>query len=215
MDTHKIAYLVNQAGMPNPGVAGWPNGNVWWVATIMAESTGNSKAVNGTHYGLLQISAQHAGKHPAGSPADPEAYKQFLFAPMNNLNAGKSLFAVQGVGAWKASNFGRAKWKNKAEQGVALPVQPTLEEVVGGDVTGHDPLSDAIDLVSDPIEAVVNALDTARKWITDPSNLFRIAQVGGGIVLAIVAAAIVIKPLVNTDSISSNSGWQPVRGIST
>lgn len=196
MDARKIAYLVAQAGMPNPGVAGWPNGNVWWVATVMAESSGNPKAINGTHYGLLQISAQHAGKHPNGSPSDPEAYKQYLFVPLNNLAAGKSLFAVQGVGAWSASNFGRSKWKNKAEQAVALPEKPTLEEAIGSEVTGSDPLSDALDLVNDPLEAVVNAIDTARKWITDPSNLFRIAQVGGGIVLALVAAAVVVKPYV-------------------
>src|SRR5262245_10505271 len=99
MDANQVAYVVKQVGMPNPNVPGWPNGDVWWVATIMAESSGNRKAKKGTHYGLLQISAQHAGIHPAGSPKDPAQYEQYLYQVYNNLAAGKSLFGVQGAGA--------------------------------------------------------------------------------------------------------------------
>jgi len=194
MDASEVAWLVRNEGMPNPNVPGWPNGDVWWVATIMAESSGNPKASNGTHFGLTQMSQDHAGTHPAGSPAMP-AYKQYMFVPVNNLKGAKSLFAVQGVGAWKASELGRRKWKTKAEASVALPKQPSLTEIVG-DVTGSDPLEDALGLVTDPLEGIVNAIDNARKWITEPNNWFRILQVGGGITLAIVAAAVVIKPYV-------------------
>jgi hypothetical protein len=75
------------------------------------------------------------------------------------------------------------------------------------DITDPGEVLDAAGaLVSDPMELIAAALKPikdmvkmvadAASWIGDPQNWVRIVQVGGGVVLALVAASIVAKPVI-------------------
>lgn len=108
------------------------------------------------------------------------------------------LYNERGWQPWAASHrpsrSDREAW-NAAEG--ATQVDPTSPSDLFG--LGSALISDPMEMVAaalKPIKDLVEMVADAARWVGDPNNWVRILQVGGGIALALVAASIVAKPVI-------------------
>lgn len=167
--------------------AGFAGGEVSTVVAIAECESGfrtdatNTKNANKTvDVGLMQINSVHLKAHPTWTQA-------WLKLPANNMAAARTLWAESGAKPWAPS---QGCWRSKVGKGASFGDIP---DIIGG--IASDPLS----VIPDPFEIVgqlVEPVLAAAKWIGNPGNWVRIVQVGGGVALGLVAASIVVKPIV-------------------
>lgn len=213
---------VGQVATAVEGMPGGASTRVRWVQIVMGESSGNTRARNGTHHGWLQMSEQHAGVYPDDSPADPAQYARWLWAPLNSLRAGAAIYEDRGFQPWVASAANQLLWLPAARaavqrsivgQGEPLPSwwaeenASTIAETVGGLSASGLPggLDDALGSITDPVEQVaaqlgrgVQAIADAGAWLTDRDNWLRIALVGAGGAVVVVSAAVLARPVIES-----------------
>ena len=178
-----------------------------WVAKSRQESGHRDDIedfAGSGHWGLWQISETHwktlNGRY-AGHPQGDEMFASWLRQPRYNFVAAKILFEKDGWRPWNAS--GGKPTPNAADKAAA----GSPEDTAGSDVLrgAGDLVESGVDAVTDPLGAIVGPimdavalLKDAAVWISDRDNWIRILQVGGGVALALVAASIVVKPIISS-----------------
>lgn len=164
------------------------------TAIALAESGGNTNAHNAVppddSYGLWQINMYGplgpARRRDLGLSSNTE-----LFNPQTNAKAAKYVYDRQGFRAW--SVYTNNKYQQYMQRGRAA-----VDATSGS--SSDKPISERVgDVLSDPtgligiFNPLVDSVLSGFTWIGNPANWIRILQVGGGIVLAIVAANIVVS----------------------
>jgi hypothetical protein len=191
---YTIAILT---GLPNPRVM---------AAVAMAESSGRTDVVNSIGcVGLWQIN------QPEWVKDHPSWTQDWLKNPLNNATAAKVVYDAQGLKAWEAytngdyakylgqqvSNLGgsyqngqivNASWWDDLKhywQGIGEGATGTVEGLGGGlvDATGLSGLGQ----VADSIYGIAEATQKAGTWLSKGSNWVRIAYVGGGTLVVLMA----------------------------
>ena len=199
MDISNIAKTAGLCGFP-----GDHDENKIAIATAiaMAESGGNESAHNSNantgddSYGLWQINM-------LGS-LGPSRRQQFgisrndeLLDPCTNAKA-MSIVSSGGTNwqPWTMYTNGEYKKHLEAAKKVSNVGGSSSEIPIGeriGDIAS-DPFG-AFKVLIDPFLQVSQGILDGFLWIGNPRNWTRAVQVGGGVALAIVAVAIVIKPV--------------------
>jgi hypothetical protein len=171
----------------------------------MAESSGDDKIVNEIGcVGLMQINQPvHVGKHPKWT-------RTWLQNPMNNLAAALVLYKEAGGfdapwadskhkgggGGWGGKVSGSSGGTGGATQvdddPCGLLVGPAYEECLKNQQGGGGGTS--LGDTAAEIGRLAQAVAKAGNWLADPGNWVRIAYVGGGALLALVAVNVIIQP---------------------
>lgn len=154
------------------------------TAIALAESGGNELATNtnsnGTiDAGLWQINSVHKKSHPSWTIV-------WLQKPENNAKAMQSL--SKGGSDWSPwTTYKSGAYKShldtadKAVKGIASDT--SISDQVGG-IPGVDAVETAVSSIGD-------ALGKVGSWISNTDNWIRVAQVVGGLGLALIAVAII------------------------
>jgi len=177
------------------------------VAVALAESGGNTTATNSnsdgsTDTGLWQINSVHQRTHSGWTVA-------WLKDPMNNAVA---MAEVSGGGSnwspWVAYKNGKYRQfldrgKTAAEAATGLSITDRLGDIIGGVANPVETAGGIVDafgnIITSPLEAITAIVQpalAAATWLGNPANWLRIIQVIGGVALGLVAASIVVKPVV-------------------
>jgi len=167
------------------------------TAVALAESGGSETETNrnddgSIDVGIWQINSVHRERHPEWTTA-------WLKVPSNNASA---MAVVSGNGSnwqpWTAYKNGRYEiFMRRAQAAVAATPTADVTDVVNQAVDSVLP-GDPLQAISAALTSTVEVLNTAAKWIGDPRNWIRVVQVNGGVILGIVAIAIVIRPVVES-----------------
>jgi hypothetical protein len=191
-----------------------------WLAKADEESDLRDKCINEIGAtGLWQVRDIHAGRIP-GSPASEAQMRTWLQNPVNNMKAAKYLYEqARGWGPW-ASSGGRPTVTAAHRAAVNDPTGPGgLGSGVGaGDIvnlfgdaarnpgqavdaageilSGLNPLDDVAEAIENAVSAVVDTVNKVGGWISKRENWIRTGQVIGGLGLALIAANLVAKPVV-------------------
>jgi hypothetical protein len=188
LDYLQLGRLANDAGFRG-------NDILIAIGVAMAESGGDSDAVGdgGDSIGLWQIN------RPAwptlGSVAE-------LKVPANNARAAKHVHdnGRRGWGEW--TTYRNGDYREHYNAAVAAVPKPTSGggsfdwssvPLVGGVLGG---IEDAADTATDTLGTIAEAVADVGGWITQSHNWVRVGLVLGGVVLTIVAVAIVARPVV-------------------
>jgi hypothetical protein len=157
-----------------------------WVALAQRESSGRTdvRSPSGRHVGLWQIGKFHYPLVIDSGATNEEVFARWLETPNNNWRAATIVYGRQGWGAWEASHAET----EEARQAVANPNSEGVEGTFG--------LGDVADAIPDPLEQIkmlAEVFGKALEWITDPNTWRRIALVGAGVGIALVAVNALIK----------------------
>lgn len=168
-----------------------------WVAKARQESGFNTDAVSvtGCCVGLWQINVDaHMSK--IGAVNRDDAVSQ-MKSPLRNWYVAKLVYAADGWRPWTAS--GGKPVPSSADLAAAQNPDSTLAKSGGGDPGEAKPgfgALDPIQALSNALGAIVDPILAAGKWLGDPGNWVRVAQVTAGIGLALIAATLFAKPVV-------------------
>lgn len=169
-----------------------------WVAKARQESgfrTDVEDFLGSGHWGLWQIDEDHFGKPGMPAASSKEAFIIGLKIPGFNWMAAKALYAQSGWAPWRASG-GKPTPSPADERAAGTPDNTVLEGGDGGILGTAGDFVDSINPV-DELTAIVPAILAGAKWIGNPANWTRVVQVGAGIGIVLIAASIVIRPVVN------------------
>lgn len=187
---------------------GWGERSEDAAEVAMAESGGDDKIVNSIGcVGLMQIN------QPVHVKAHPTWTRKWLQNPMNNLRAALVLYKAAGNkwdGPWLDSRDkgGGGGWGGKVSGSTggtggatqadddpceALKGTPGYEFCTRDNGDSGVPGTDFGE-VAGQIGRLAQAVAKAGNWLADPHNWVRIAYVGGGGLLALVAVNIVAQP---------------------
>lgn len=184
------------------------NNDVATVATAiaLAESGGNERAHNQNaatrddSYGLWQINMYGdlgpARRRQFDLKSNADLYDQF-----KNAQVAGDIWNASGFTPWSTYKSGEykkfmARATAATHEGGAPATGSTGDLPLGdriSDALSIDPL-DAFKMLIDPALKVFDVIIKAGEWVGTPSNWIRIIQVGGGVVLAIVAISVVVNP---------------------
>jgi len=182
-----LQLAINNLPSFNPGNA------VIATAVALAESGGNPNATNTKNKdgsidsGLWQINSVHKRDHPTWTV-------DWLHNPNNNAKA-MSIISKGGTywKPWTVYNNGDYKKHIPAAQKALESIRetPGIGEQIADTIPG-------VSEVADVATTVASTVATVTRWVTNPDNMLRIAQVVGGIALALIGAAIVANNKVVT-----------------
>lgn len=177
------------------------------VAVGLAESGGNERAHNSNastrddSYGLFQINMY--------GDLGPRRRQQYglrsnaeLYDPNRNVDIAGKIYRSQGKSAWGTYTSGAYRqYTDRATAAVgAVTGSGGLGSIVEAATEAPGEVLGALNPLDDMYRAVAGALSwvgAAAGWIGDPHNWVRVLQVGGGIVLALVAVNIFMKPAID------------------
>ncbi|MFE0812668.1 transglycosylase SLT domain-containing protein [Streptomyces sp. NPDC058848] len=188
---------------------GWGERSADAAEVAMAESGGDDKIVNSIGcVGLMQIN------QPVHVKAHPTWTRKWLQNPMNNLKAALVLYEAAGRkfdGPWLDSRDkgGGGGWGGKVSgssggtRGTQVDDDPCgllygpakeacMEAHEGGG--GGGGVLDGMAETAAQLGRIAQAVAKAGNWLSDPNNWVRIAYVGGGAFLALVAVNTIVQP---------------------
>lgn len=200
LTAEQVAGTVSAGGGPPSGTT-----VAQWVALARRESGFNDSVQDflmSGHWGLWQISEDHFERY-GSQYGTKENFVAALKSPLVNWNVAARLYDDSGWSPWRAS--GGPPIPSRADNDAAANADTAFGASGGGDLGGAVPQGvgpalealDPIGSIADVLKSVLDPILAAAKWIGDPHNWTRVIEVVGGIALGIVAANIVLKPVVD------------------
>jgi hypothetical protein len=182
-----------------------PQQMVAMTAVALAESGGDERAHNNNpatrddSYGLWQIN-MYGSLGPDRRRTFGLTSNNDLFNPETNAKIAGQLWRASGFTPWR-NTYRSDAYDKVYPRAVAAKDAVTLGEgkggggIFGGLVDSLNPFG-AVDNVVELLTGPVKWLGAAALWIGNPQNWVRILQVGGGLVLGVVAVSIALSPTV-------------------
>jgi hypothetical protein len=186
-----------------------------WVAKSRQESGHNPEIqdfLSSGHWGLWQIWEDHFGSPGMPGASSKSAFVVALKIPQLNFQAAKALYQRDGWAPWRAS--GGKPTPNPTDERAAANPDKSINASGGGGVLPDNPLDalnpvDEIQAALQPFTAIIDPIVSAAEWLGNPANWMRIVQVGGGVVIGIVALGIALKPV--TEEVAKTvKGLKPI-----
>jgi len=196
----QVAGIVNSGGGPPSGTT-----TADWVAKARQENATftveKEDFLGSGHWGLWQVSENHFEKYGSQYGTKENFVGVLKNSALVQWNVTRRLYADSGWAPWRASGgkptptaADRAAAANPdtsysssgaGDPGVANPIG--VSELLGG-----NPLGD----IAAAIKTVLGTITSLAEWLGDPHNWVRIVQVVGGVALGLVAANIVLQPMI-------------------